>query len=604
MQKIAYIKVKNFKVFGETEIIFDFNDSISVIIGANNSGKTSAIQAFSLWTWAVKQWYEKKKNTKSSLEQRKGVSINRLDIPQVYLKETRYFWNNGKIRNNSNNNIEITIKVGLYWKNAIYEVGMQFKYFNSETLYCQPVDSMFESQNEEFMILMKFAAELKINLLYPVVTLQPEEEYLQITSIQRNIGVGRSASVLRNICYNLSENNPEGWEYLVKLMKTLFSIQLKQPIVTATGLVELKYNYETNVLPKSFLDLDISLGGYGQQQMLLVLAYLIMNPNSFLLIDEPDAHLEILRQTQLFTVLKKISLKYNCQVALITHAETVLNEAEENVIFLAASQAQSLTTKDYKQIKNALKTFGIEHYYKAKTNPHILYIESSTDKAMLQAFAEKFNHEAKKNFEGTLNFYYTQNENPEDDLITELERKSGKYTDYRQHFYAIQSVLPHFKGIAIFDGDNKDYKDIENESFAVLYWKNYELENYFVSPNILFKYAEKIWKNNDMFENKQMQSFLEIIDKELILPVLNNNLKAFEEYKKLPPNMQEAQFGVFAAKQKISTLLENVFKVFAQKNQEPILLKKSDFYQLIEFLDEMPAEIKEKLDKIQHYLSN
>ncbi|HNL07750.1 MAG TPA: AAA family ATPase, partial [Chitinophagales bacterium] len=117
MQKLHYLKIQNFKVYGD-EITIDL-ENISILIGANNSGKTSAIQALALWSWAIKIWFEKKGTTKSKLEKRKGVALNRLEIAQVPIKETRYFWNQARVRQGSTENIGLTIKVGLWFEGKV-----------------------------------------------------------------------------------------------------------------------------------------------------------------------------------------------------------------------------------------------------------------------------------------------------------------------------------------------------------------------------------------------------------------------------------------------------------------------------------------------------
>jgi hypothetical protein len=38
-------------------------------------------------------------------------------------------------------------------------------------------------------------------------------------------------------------------------------------------------------------------------------------------------------------------------------------------------------------MRHSLRTFGIEHYYKAKILPRILYVEGSTDLAILKSLA-------------------------------------------------------------------------------------------------------------------------------------------------------------------------------------------------------------------------
>jgi len=48
--------------------------------------------------------------------------------------------------------------------------------------------------------------------------------------------------------------------------------------------------------------------------MLLFIAYLFVHKETVLLLDEPDAHLEILRQRQMFIVLNHLAEKNNNQI--------------------------------------------------------------------------------------------------------------------------------------------------------------------------------------------------------------------------------------------------------------------------------------------------
>ncbi len=595
MQKINYIKIQNFKVFGN-EIKIDF-DNPTVLIGANNSGKTTVIQALSLWSWAVQKWFEKKKNSKARKE--RGVALNRKEIPQITIKETRYFWHKAKIRKNSTENIDLLIKVGIYYEGEIQEVGMVFKYHSPETLYCQPMEETLLKEG-----LLELANSLKINLLYPIVGMKSEEDALILGSIQRIIGQGQASSVIRNICNFLFEKNKEEWKEVVGLMRTLFAVEIKNPTVLSNGLIELYYNYSQTEL-RSVQDLDISLAGYGQQQMLLVLAYILANKNSILMIDEPDAHLEILRQTQIFTILKEVAKKHDCQIIIVTHSEVVLNEAD-TVVFLADGKIQHISEKtDHKFIKNALKDFGIEHYYKARINPHILYIESNTDISMLKSFAKKFNHAVLSIFENRLHFYYTQNEVFEDNLKNKLDRNSGTYKPLKNHFQALKMVIPHLKGLGIFDNDNQNRQNEITNDLAVLYWKKYELENYFINPKTILAFAENEWKKRNvgnLFLSNKIEKLKQTIDNELIKPVLQNEV-LFNLYQKSSDQEQQELFWSHAEKHKLSALLENIFSKLAQEEKEPILLTKGHYYQLIDFLDVMPSEVEEKLDLLGQYLN-
>ena len=77
--------VRNFKRFDEVTI--ELGNPV-VFVGPNNSGKTSAMQALSLWNIGVKRWNEKRAS-KSAPEKRPGVTINRRDLLAIIVKTSK-----------------------------------------------------------------------------------------------------------------------------------------------------------------------------------------------------------------------------------------------------------------------------------------------------------------------------------------------------------------------------------------------------------------------------------------------------------------------------------------------------------------------------------
>lgn len=72
----------------------------------------------------------------------------------------------------------------------------------------------------------------------------------------------------------------------------------------------------------------------GLQQTLLLLAYISAHPGSVLLLDEPDAHLEILRQRQIYQVLTELAREYGSQIVAASHSEVILNEAADRDVII------------------------------------------------------------------------------------------------------------------------------------------------------------------------------------------------------------------------------------------------------------------------------
>ena len=87
MRLLHYIEIENFKRFGDRQRIELGHPA--VLIGPNNCGKTSAIQALALWSQAVKTWYDVRRS--STAKERTSVPLNRLNIVEYPFKKPVFF---------------------------------------------------------------------------------------------------------------------------------------------------------------------------------------------------------------------------------------------------------------------------------------------------------------------------------------------------------------------------------------------------------------------------------------------------------------------------------------------------------------------------------
>ena len=174
------------------------------------------------------------------------------------------------------------------------------------------------------------------------------------------MGLGSTAEVLRNLCLLVHQNNPQDWVEIIGLMHRLFQVTLSTPRENEGGSLDLFYRQSGADRP-----LDLSLAGRGFQQMLLILAQLYSHKGNVLLIDEPDAHLEILRQQQIYSLLRSIADRNGGQVLMATHSEIVMQEAlDSNPTLILNGQADDLASKP--AIKESLKSFGAAHCVRAR----------------------------------------------------------------------------------------------------------------------------------------------------------------------------------------------------------------------------------------------
>ena len=144
------------------------------------------------------------------------------------------------------------------------------------------------------------------------------------------------------------------------------------------------------------------------------------------MVDEPDAHLEILRQKQVYVLLRDIAAENKSQVIIVTHSEVILDEAlDNNLTHLVDGITDDIAQKS--DIRNSLKHFGASHYVKARERGYVLYVEGGTDIDMLRALAERTQHPVKDIWDERINTFYVQNNYPEASTDSELERVEGGF---------------------------------------------------------------------------------------------------------------------------------------------------------------------------------
>ena len=120
-----------------------------LLIGPNNSGKTTALQALALWDIGLKHWNEKRK-TKPSPEKRPGVTVNRRDLVSIPVPVANLLWRNLHVRDvrhikenggarQKTENVRVDIIVDGFTLDKAWSCGLEFDYANEESFYCRPL---------------------------------------------------------------------------------------------------------------------------------------------------------------------------------------------------------------------------------------------------------------------------------------------------------------------------------------------------------------------------------------------------------------------------------------------------------------------------------
>ncbi len=591
MRLLHYLEIENFKRFGDRQRIE--LDHPAVLIGPNNCGKTSAIQALALWSQAVRTWFDVRKD--SSAKERTATALNRLNIVAVPVQRTRFFWHNTQVRT-GNKDVALVISVGVQYQGKVRALPMRFRNQGDELVYCNP-----DSEAAGDLEFMKHAAALRVELLYPMSGLETEEPLLQPGRIDVLLGQGQTAQVLRNLCLMVHRASPDDWRRVTALMQRLFHVALSEPQETSRGSVELQYRQ-----PGVKEALDVSSAGRGFQQMLLIFAYLYSHKGGVLLVDEPDAHLEILRQKQVYVLLRDIASENGSQVVLVTHSEVILDEALDiNLTLLLEGRTDDLARKQ--DIRNSLKHFGAEHYVKARERGYVLYVEGGTDVDMLRAMAERLDHPVARRWDERINSFYVQNNYPDQNLDAELDRVEGGFgITPQQHFNGLRNLLPELRGLAILDNDGRNRQSLLDGPLKIAYWKRYEAENYFITPDLLRKYATSQFPADDLFAQQTQTAIDEVLDALVLEQVFDGAHADFAAWKEAGPELSRVLWEAKTERRKLSAFAEEFFRRLAERMAGSLLLRKGELHRLVALVppDAIVAEVKEKLDLLASVFPN
>ncbi len=559
---LTKLTVRNFKRFEEVEI--ELGNPV-VFVGPNNSGKTTAMQALALWDVGLKQWLARRSGG-ARPERRRGVAVNRRDLTAIPVPSANMLWRGlhtrriqrGQDGSQRTDNIRIDVTVEGVNDSESWTCGLEFDYANQESFYCRPL----RTGDGGWMSIPPESGKTDIAFLPPMSGLAAVETILQPGAINVRVGEGRTAEVLRNLCSRVLRERPEAWERLVAQVQELFGASLEEPRhVAERGEIEMAYEEDG-------IRLDLSSSGRGLQQTLLILAYLYANPGNVLLLDEPDAHLEILRQRQIYRLLSETAAESGSQVIAASHSEVLLNEAADKDLVIAFIGVPHVLGGRTSQLRKSLAEIGWDQYYQAEQKGWVLYLEGSTDLTILRSFARRLEHKA---------------------AIEALQQPFVHYCGKRpgraqNHFHGLAEAVPRLGGVALFD--RLDSEPQAGAGLSIHTWRRREIENYFCTRAALESWARVPLPGDEPEE----------------LFAVGRARTMHEAVEEVAAALGTLGKGTpWDADTKVSDdFLTPLFESYFRKRNLPNLMQKKNFHELADHVPdgEIDPEIREKLDAI------
>lgn len=310
---INSIRIKDFKKISDTT--FDL-DRINIFIGANNSGKSSVLQAiqFAIGTAQTGSRVGTRKSNSGDSESFTADASSFLYIP---VRDLEALIHNRKLTQSSgtditffseSDNTTISIKRG---KNRNLAVSMTV----SELL------QTLKDTQDPYCVYTPGLSGISIG-----------EEFKTKAVVLKSATRGDSNLYLRNILLLLKEKT-SSWDKFTESVQRFFPEYLinvefsTDTDETINAYVEMK-DEEDKVI-----QLPIDTMGTSALQILQILSYVYYFNPPMLILDEPDTHLHPNNQRLLISLLDEISLETGMQVLIATHSRHIIDEARDIASF-------------------------------------------------------------------------------------------------------------------------------------------------------------------------------------------------------------------------------------------------------------------------------
>lgn len=495
---ITRLILRNFKSVEEQ--VYDFTH-FDLLVGRNNSGKSTVLQALAIWQYCVDEFHRLKRSGT------KGIQVVLPNFTALPVPEFNLLWKDRTDRhwpmvNGSKKQEYILISIRVEWRMPSGDMdsfGVELRYHSPQTIYAIPTDGWAKFRECE-----KNGTLPKIAYVPPFSGLEPNEKWQDVSPIRQQVGKGQPGSVLRNlllwVCPSPGKEadgrtakraTSKDWQELADVIERWFSVTIREPKYDSAGDVYITVEYRQN--GKNY---DIISGGSGFHQTLTLLAFLYGYQPTTILLDEPDAHLHVNLQREILDYFKKKSFERSTQFLIATHAEEFARGVDASQIVSLLSQVPT-RIRSTPEVLRAMSEVSNEEITRLMSSPYILYVEGESDERILRAWADQCGAQAAM------------------DMVCFKSMSGGgkenMKTRANEHFAAVQQIIPAVSRLMLFDYDSMDnafHPEPENPTLAE--WKRKNIENYLLVPEAWKRAALKQMEMDE--ENLFAQPVLQAID--------------------------------------------------------------------------------------------
>lgn len=556
---ITKLTLRNFKSVGEQ--VYDFT-RFDLLVGRNNSGKSTVLQAMAIWQFCVDEFHRSKRTGATGI-QVVLPNFTALPVPEFILlwKERTDRTYPVDPKTGKKKQEFILIEILLEWRDsagATSQFGVELRYHSPQTMYAIPSQGW-----SQFRECEKAGTLPRIAYVPPFSGLEPTEKFLDVSPMRQQVGKGQPGSVLRNLLLRVNSPSPRDnghalperaqsasdWKELSDVVERWFNVKISPPQYESTKDVYITVEYL-----QGDRKYDVIAGGSGFHQTLTLLAFLYGYRPSTILLDEPDAHLHVNLQREILDFFKRKSQELGTQFLIATHAEEFARGVDASQIVSLLKRVPT-RVESTPAVLQAMADVSNEEITRLIGSPYILYVEGESDERILRAWAEACGAQSAM-----------------DKVVFKTMGGGGKKNMKERadaHFAALQQIIPGVARLMLFDFDEDDEAFHPKAGNPVLAeWKRKNIENYLLVPDAWKRAALRQLQlaQDDLFAQATLKHIDEFfVDQNLTLPpgrtwrqVTANVFSAVNGKKILFENADSLFLSLRSAEPSIQLLREQV----------------------------------------------